>query len=103
MPPISRKIDWSIPRPAGLSPLGTNGVRVPFPSIKRAALTVHNLVRRFFPTKDFYPVETSPTPVAQQVSHPTRVPYINPKWPQLPPVRGNPTIMATPGLFRKDT
>ncbi len=104
MPPIPRR-DFSIPRPAGFQ-LGTDGKRVPFPAVKRAALAIHNVIRHFFPTKDFYPVETSPTPrEAQRRPLPAsgeRVPWTNPRWPQLPPVRENPTVMARSGPLKRE-
>ncbi len=57
MPPIPRR-DYSIPQPAGLQ-LGTDGRRVAFPAIRRAAQVGIGLVRRIFPTRDSYPVETA--------------------------------------------
>lgn len=81
MPPIPRR-DYSIPRPAGYQ-LGTDGKRVSFPTVQRAALAVHNLVRRFFPTPgDSSARGGSPQPVGQAVSRTTPAPWTNPNWPK---------------------
>lgn len=83
MAPIPRR-DYSIPRPTGFR-LGTDGQRVPFPAVRRAALVIHNVVRRFFPTKDSYPVDTAAQPTLRTPPGATqgqRVPYVNPNWPK---------------------
>ena len=104
MPPIPRR-DYSIPQPSGFQ-LGADGKRVPFPAIRRIATGVNNVLRRFFPTKDSYPVETSPTPrEAQRRPLPPsgqRAPWTNPRWPTLTAVRGNPTVLPGPAVNPKN-
>ena len=99
MPSLSRKIDWSVPRPAGYSPLGTNGVLVPYPTVKYTPLNIHNIFHHFYPYPDF--IGGSPTPVGILANHQGRVPFTNPRWPRLPFVRGNPTILDTPGILKE--
>lgn len=83
---------------------GTDGVRVPFPHVQRAAQTIHNAVRHIYP---------SPTPSVQGAAQPTLlrqrqeqgpgyVPFINPKWPTGLRGRGRPFWFPV-GLFRKDS
>jgi hypothetical protein len=86
MPSLPRR-DYSIPLPSGFQ-LGTDGRRVAFPAIKRAALSVHNFVRRFYPSPDLTALGGSAQPAAikaSQLPDPNRtvpVPFTNPYWPK---------------------
>jgi hypothetical protein len=84
MPPYPRR-DYSIPQPSGLSPLGTDGKRVPFPSIKRSTQVQRERVSNMKPRPDLTARGGSPTPreMQRRPLPPTgeRVPYRNPRWP----------------------
>jgi len=108
MPQLPKGVDWSVPRPSNW-PTIQNGKYTPFPALKPTVnpLLV-NTYRHYYPLPDFTSLGGSAQPgvISERQEPPANfkgpVPWINPHWPVLPPIRGNPTVMATPGILKED-